>query len=300
MTTIEVSGPVQDGQSGKPWTREEVELAVRTYMYMLRAQESGQTVNKSECNRRLAAKIPARNDFSISRKHSNISAVLTLMGIQTLSGYKPLFNFQRALADAVERIVQEDSDFDRIAMGRVLAGIEVPIVDINLSMLVETPTVSSAERVQKKEWSDSAGFHRDYLAREASNRSVGLAGEMMVLEFERVRLCNEGAHDLAALIDHSSVTKGDGLGFDVLSYNADSSVRRIEVKTTAYGIHTPIYVTKNELGRSSSQPDSYWLYRVFNIRKNPKIFIVSGSLSSHFDLEATLYIGHPRNRSIMT
>ncbi|WP_286074816.1 DUF3883 domain-containing protein [Stenotrophomonas sp. 59] len=290
----------KDGQTGKPWTNREVELVVRTYLYMLRAQESGNSVNKSECNRRLALSIPARNLFSISRKHSNISAVLTLMGIQTLAGYKPLFNYQHSLFETVERLIKIDREFDSVATSRVQMPMQAPTVGFGSITLVPPPRFSDLDKEKQGKLPTECGIHRDYLARESANRSIGFAGELAVLEFEKNRLANEGAVELASLVDHVSVSKGDGLGFDILSFNADGTERHIEVKTTAYGIHTPIYVSRNEAEYSAKHAENYWLYRVFDIRRKPKIFTLKGDISINFSLTAMQYIAHlnPRTGSI--
>ena len=41
-----------------------------------------------------------------------------------------------------------------------------------------------------------------------------------------------GKKDLADSLEQVSITKGDGTGYDVKSFNADGTVRFIEVKTT--------------------------------------------------------------------
>ena len=59
------------------------------------------------------------------------------------------------------------------------------------------------------------------------------------------------------------MTCGDGVGFDVLSFDeADDSERFIEVKTTGLGKHFPFYVTANEVRCSEDCPDRFRLYRV--------------------------------------
>ncbi len=71
----------------------------------------------------------------------------------------------------------------------------------------------------------------DYLALEARNQSLGKAGEELVLRVEMDRLRREGASRLADRIEHVSHTRGDGLGYDVLSFESTGRERLIEVKT---------------------------------------------------------------------
>jgi hypothetical protein len=66
---------------------------------------------------------------------------------------------------------------------------------------------------------------RDYLEREAQNRSLGLAGEEFVVQFEHWRLIELGQHRLADRVEHVSQSKGDGLGYDVLPFESDFSFR---------------------------------------------------------------------------
>jgi hypothetical protein len=56
---------------------------------------------------------------------------------------------------------------------------------------------------------------------------------------------------------------GDGLGFDVISFDdIDGSERLIEVKTTGLGKYFPFYVTANELRCSEDVVQRFHLYRV--------------------------------------
>ena len=75
----------------------------------------------------------------------------------------------------------------------------------------------------------------DYLAIEAANRSLGPAGEEFVLRFEVARLVRAGQERLAVMVELVSETRGDGLGYDVLSFEISGRERLIEVKTTSYG-----------------------------------------------------------------
>jgi hypothetical protein len=71
----------------------------------------------------------------------------------------------------------------------------------------------------------------NYLEQEAANRELGSRGEEFVLAFEHARLRKKGSRALAERIEHVARTKGDGLGYDVLSYETNGEERLIEVKT---------------------------------------------------------------------
>ena len=90
-------------------------------------------------------------------------------------------------------------------------------------------------------------------------------------------------------VEQVSETKGDGLGFDVLSFSEDGTERLIEVKTTAFGKEVPFYVTSNELSLSRERPKEFYLYRLFEFRVNPKMFSLSGPISDFCKLEPLVY-----------
>jgi len=54
-----------------------------------------------------------------------------------------------------------------------------------------------------------------------------------------------GNDKLAERIEHIALTEGDGIGYDIRSFERDGSDRFIEVKTTAYGKQTPFFVSRN-------------------------------------------------------
>jgi hypothetical protein len=87
-----------------------------------------------------------------------------------------------------------------------------------------------------------------------------------------------------------SETCGDGVGFDVLSFDeSDESELYLEVKTTGLGKHFPFYVTATEVRCSEDCPERFQLYRVFDFARNPRIYIVPGSLSQRCSLEPVAY-----------
>lgn len=280
----------EDGVAGSAWTRLEVEAAVAAYFQMLRMQELGQVPNKSEHNRRLQKLIPARNLGSIEYKHRNISAVLNLLGAQAISGYKPLQNFQKMLVEVVSDALERDHALDDAALRRVETPAEPPLIDDFSKFVVNVPTptkVAISER--NRDWTRATTIKRDYLEREARNRSLGLAGELLVMEYEARRLTGVGQKRLADRIEHISQSKGDGTGFDILSFDEDGRDRFIEVKTTAYDAETPFFISPNEVEFSSQQADSFYLYRLFAFRNKPQMFTLNGAVARHCLLDPVSY-----------
>jgi hypothetical protein len=83
---------------------------------------------------------------------------------------------------------------------------------------------------------------------------------------------------------------GDGMGFDVLSFDdQDESEKLIEVKATALGKFHPFLVTLNEVCCSEDMPEKYHLFRVFNFVRTPRVYILTGSLRLACRLETTVF-----------
>lgn len=175
-----------------------------------------------------------------------------------------------------------------------LAAVQQPAVTpLNLDF---TRTVTQAPVRQLRvaeaqpEWNwHKTAVKRDYLEREAHNQSLGLAGEEFVLQFEHWRLNALGQSALADRVEHVAQSKGDGLGFDVLSFEPDGRERFIEVKTTAFGKDTPFFVTQNELTFSRTAAQQFHLYRLFEFRKQPRLFDLAGEVSNHCRLDPVSY-----------
>lgn len=131
----------------------------------------------------------------------------------------------------------------------------------------------------------------DYAAAEMRNRALGSAGEEWVVQVERARLTAAGRPDLAARVSWAARDRGDGLGYDVESFDVNGATLHIEVKTTRAGSATPILITAAELAFSQASATSYRLYRVYNFDIAPRIFILSGDVRPQLDLTPRVFCG---------
>jgi hypothetical protein len=96
--------------------------------------------------------------------------------------------------------------------------------------------------------------------------------------------------DLAARIEWVSRTQGDGLGYDIVSFDSATFKNiHIEVKTTNCDKDFPFYASQREIDASIELGDSYRLYRVFNFSLRPQFYQVSGDLRGEFRLEPRAY-----------
>lgn len=278
--------------TGTPWSREEVESIVADYFHMLTMELASQNYNKTVHRRRLAEILDGRSEGSIERKHQNISAILLELNCPCISGYKPLPNYQSLLYDAVADRIERDTAFDRLALEAVERPAVAPLGQEANDVLIDPPVIAqpTASDEPAPYRLRERGVFRDYLAREANNRSLGEAGESFVLDYERRRLRALGQPRLSDRIEQISKTKGDGLGYDILSFEPSGEERFIEVKTTAFGNMTPFYVTRPELERSSQCAEQFRLYRVFDFRSKPRMFALPGDLKTRCTLDPVSYL----------
>ncbi len=274
------------------WSREEVAATVADYFAMLAAELSGVPYNKAAHRRALIKRLSGRSEQSVEFKHANISAVLIDLGFPYITGYKPRSNYQGLLHDVVSERLVSDSQLLNVAAADADRPIVVPEVEDILGVLTTPPAMQPRDKEPSRGslQATRACISVNYLEREARNRSLGNAGELFVLNFERARLINLGKERLAEKVEHTSQTRGDGAGFDILSYEETGADRLIEVKTTKYGRETPFFVSRNELAVSESETSRYYLYRLFGFNIKPRLFTLSGAFSESCRLSPSSYM----------
>jgi hypothetical protein len=276
---------------GSSWSREAVEATVADYLRMLRLELAGQPYNKAAHNRALLQKLDRRTRGAVELKHQNISAILLEQGFAYIPGYKPMGNYQQLLSDVVLGQIEQDASLDELVLQAVERSAVIPDIDSLRGVLVDPPRV-----VRRVAQSRATGFpvrraaKRDYLQIESRNRSIGLAGEQFIAEFEARRLHAAGRRALADRVEHVSSTRGDGLGYDVLSFDVSGEERFVEVKTTDFGAATPFYVSRNEVAFSEEQSKQFVLARVHEFRSAPKFFELKGAIRKNVLLDAVSFI----------
>ena len=270
------------------WSLTEVEAVVADYLKMLSLELAGQAYSKAAHRRVLLEKLRGRSAGSIEFKHCNISAVLIDLGCPYLRGYQPRANYQRLLYEVVEQQVERSSALDSLA----LAAAQQPAVSPENVDFTSVETEAPVKRHGAAEASPRYGrtpVKRDYLAIESRNSSLGQAGEEFIFRYEKWRLAHIGKSDLADRVEHVSQTKGDGLGYDILSFDVNGRERFIEVKTTALGKDTPFFISQNELHFSRDAGTDFTLCRLFGFRQTPQLFSLKGALDQHCDLDPVTY-----------
>lgn len=283
----------ETGVAAKDWTEREVGLIVADYFEMLEAELFGRPYRKSDHRKALSARLRGRSDGSIEFKHQNVSGVLAGLGLPYIEGYKPRSNFQGLLAREVEGYLDRNPDIlERLASAPSLDPTQPgAVASPDLDRIIETPPERAVPQTTTgKPWLSRRGRRIDFTERDAVNRRLGKLGERFVLDLERSRLLGAGRDDLARRVVWASEEMGDGLGFDILSFDAaDDSERMLEVKTTGLGKLSPFYVTGTEVRCSEDIPDRFHLFRVFDFGREPRIYILHGSLRTLCHLEPVLY-----------
>jgi len=252
--------------------------------------------NKTAHRRELARVLANRSDGSIERKHQNISAILISLGHPYISGYKPLGNYQRLLAEVVTDRVGTDAVLEANVIQAVTEPAPVPTVADILSRL-ESPPESAPfvypplgdRKRQRRHFRPPV----NHLEREARNGSLGRAGEEFVLTYERARLIRLGKDRLANRVEHIALVD-DGRGYDIHSFEAEGRDRFIEVKTTAFGKQTPFFVSRNEVSVSREEDEQYHVYRLFEFRDNARLYTISGPLERVCHMQPVNFAARPK------
>jgi hypothetical protein len=290
-----------ESAAGQDWSEGEVGLIVADYFAMLRAELLGQSYTKAEHRKALRPQLAGRSDGSVEFKHANISAVLVGLGLPYIGGYKPRGNYQALLGESVESFLDlHPSYLDELSASPALVPDKAPVVTLaDLDELIEAPPNGVILPEPGKPWLSRRGRRIDFAERDASNRRLAEMGEGFVVEVERSRLRQARRDDLAGKVDWVAKTVGDGLGFDVLSFDeADDSERLLEVKATGLGKFFPFYVTANEVRCSEEMAARYHLYRVFDLSRSPRLYVLSGSLRDRCRLEPTQYLAAPSRAAV--
>ena len=270
------------------WTGEQNDAIVADYFSMLRDDIAGRPYSKAEHNRSLQA-ATGRPRGSIEYKHQNISAVLKGLGEEWIPGYKPAFNFQAALIDAVLRWFVHHPNWLTRPSHAATNPFGSGLRDDATLWIGPPPTHSNAPPPEELEQMIAIARKYDVGERDARNRALGRAGEQRVLVHEHATLIAAGRTDLADQIRWISDIDGDGAGYDIESFEPDGRARLIEVKTTNGWERTPFHITRNELTVADAKRDEWRLVRLWNFAREPKAFELRPPLEAHVSLMATSY-----------
>jgi hypothetical protein len=270
------------------WTDAQNDAIVADYFAMLANDIAGQSYSKAEHNRTLQTVI-GRQRGSIEYKHQNISAVLKGLGEDWIAGYKPAFNFQTSLVDAVVRWLDRHPEWLTPAARRGASTVRRASREAATLWIGPPPTHSNTPPPDELDQMTAIARKYDVAERDARNRALGRAGEERVLAHEHANLVANGRTDLAEGIRWVSHLDGDGAGYDIRSFDSDGSPRLIEVKTTNGWERTPFHITRNELAVAEARREDWRLVRLWNFAREPRAFELRPPLEAHVALMATSF-----------
>jgi len=269
------------------WTDEQNAAIVADYFAMLVDDLAGRAYNKAARNRSLQSRID-RSRTSIEFKHQNISAVLVGLGETWIQGYKPAFNYQASLEDAVAGWLAEHPAWSALAVGPGASSSTSLREEVAL-WIGPPPTQSNAPPPKELDKAMATARKFDVAERDARNRILGRAGEERVIAHERAVLSDAGRHDLARRVEWVSDRIGDGAGYDIASFTTDGRERLIEVKTTNGWERTPFHISRNELVVADARRDDWFLVRLYNFAREPRAFELRPPLDAHVALTPTSF-----------
>lgn len=274
---------LQPERGGWDWL--ECEFLVNDYVTMLEKHLAGSSYSKTEHRRALKLQLDNRSEGSIEYKHQNVSAVLLELGLPYIPGYKPAFNYQQQLKHVV---VSYLAGHQRILDDTNLAADKWASIsgkkELTWSVVFDPEPPEHVPHVAESKPAYLAS-RIDFSEREHRNHQLGESAEKLVLNLEKQRLDSEGRSDLAKEVEWSSRERGDGLGYDIRSFDALREEERfLEVKATNSGKYQPFFISENERAFSNDYSKAFLLYRVYEFGMGPRLFILSGAIEGHVQL----------------
>jgi hypothetical protein len=273
---------------GEDWSPEEVQATVASYFEMLRLEALQTHYKKTDYNADLRQHLRGRSKASVELKHQNISAVLHSMELPFISGYKPRSNAQFLLRKAVQKFVLDQPELLSEVVN-AMEEVKTPLERTFKAIVVNPPPIELVARVEPSGPRVRLPRKVDFAARDESNRTLGRAGEQWTIDFEHQRLLEAEQGELFLRVDWVSDRLGDGAGYDILSYDAPSKPRYIEVKTTNGSHVSSFIISRNELDFSQEAGDAFFLYRLFQFRQKPSLYMLQGDVSKQLHLEPIDY-----------
>jgi hypothetical protein len=271
------------------WTRQEVEIIVTEYFEMLAKEQAGISYSKTETRQRIIPLLKNRSNGSVEFKNRNISAVLARMGQPYIRGYLPAYNYQRVLLeDVVFTHLRQRPEIEDV-FKRFAEVAPTPHEPVFETMEETMPCKKLV--LSEPELSYRSPVKVNYIELEQANRVIGTTGESIALAYEKWRLIQAGKENLADKIEWVSQTQGDGLGFDILSRNINGTDRYIEVKSTKLTKEAPFYFSALEHDFSRRNRSNFFLYRLFNLRADPRLFIANGAYDDFCNASPTQFKG---------
>lgn len=266
------------------WSQQEVDATVRAYFEMLLFESKQEKLSRSEHVLALRKNLNSRSKALVEFKFKNISAVLHSIDLPFVAGYKPLDDSPLILRKAVQKYLVDHSN-TVTQMVDAFEEVKSPADKMFRAVVVAAPDMTKVVQIATPITKLRLPRKVDFAARDESNRKLGRTGEKWVLGFEHQRLGAVGMPELFDRVDWISDRLGDGAGYDILSYDSATQPRYIEVKTTNGAHSSAFIISRNELDFSIEVGEAFHLYRVFQFRTSPLLYMLHGDVSKQLNLE---------------
>ena len=231
-----------------------------------------------------------KNKYSIDNDSSNVQNPTILNKTYNKSNEKPV------------QTNKQNTEIIRLPKSSIEHDIKQPGFDfespkVNLRNPDEIPVKKSTPKYQRI-IKTSPEF---YLKVADKKMDVGKKGELLVMEYEKQRLTDEG-ESVEKRLRHTSVEDGDGYGYDICSSENGKKIF-IEVKTTTGSFWSNLFFTQNEFDVMNKYNEEYYLYRVCNFDTDTnlgELFVFKGKemITSFFEFQSKVYVLTDKSKSI--
>jgi Domain of unknown function (DUF3883)/Domain of unknown function (DUF3427) len=185
-------------------------------------------------------------------------------------------------------------DYEHL-LGLKLQAAPLPTREAASSGLLLQPTLERTGCGTRLSSREFRGAFIDYEERDRRNRNLGRAGELLVLDYQRTQLRDLGRPDLADQVEHVSMTIGDGLGYDIKTFDPETGEEvHLEVKTTTGPAETPFFMSASEVLYARTCKVRYVLLRLYRYGQHDgpvPFFVIDSPLadSERLDLAPVSY-----------
>lgn len=279
------------------WSYEQSELICTYYIEKLKEFIASREPQKQSEAKEFLMKTLNKSSKAVRLKLHHISSILVNSDLPYLEYFKPIPRAEIDLIDWNETnilkriLVDEFNKPDFVKLLSALSSKENYTTEVESTAVIESPPEEDVfeHDVDNAEQSLRIRPKINYIEREIRNTKLGEAGEAWVINFEKQRLSSLGLNEMAEQVVWASKSIGDGLGYDLVSFDSNGDKIFIEVKTTCLGKYSAFYLTQKEISTSTKLKNRFFIYRVFDFDKEPKLYTINSNLEESLDLVATTF-----------
>ena len=173
----------------------------------------------------------------------------------------------------IESLEQKTTEEQEEIVNKISSRLNLPNISTVKPKIIEMQIDKNSHKTEKVKKVKNAILKKiDFELRESNNRTVGDFAEKIVIKYETEQLAKFNPKLIKGIKQVS--LKDDTLGYDVLSFNLDSSEKHIEVKAVRHSpaIKFKFYISENEVAIAKEDPN-YHLYIVFDyLSESPFIY----------------------------